>query len=93
MISLRIRAHHSWPEAVIGFPEAAEDAVRLTALAKLFGARRTCDGWVFTEAKGRKCWKIYNGGFTAESGRIVHPRTARAYAVPQALLVAEVVAP
>jgi len=91
MISIRIPKYHDWPEAVIKLPEIAseEDVLRLDRLAKFFAGRHTCDGWVFTEAKGRKCWKLFCGGFSVEAGRIVHPRATRVYSVPQAILAAE----
>lgn len=72
----------------------AEDRARLDALAPAFWGKRVSqpDSYVFTEARGRKCWQLWKAGFSAvpvpsvnHRACITHPRTRKTLTISEAM--------
>lgn len=71
-----------------------EDRARLDALAHVFWGRRVqqTDSYVFTEARGRKCWQLWQAGFSAvpvpsinHRACITHPRSEKIMTISQGM--------
>lgn len=71
-----------------------EDRARLDALAHVFWGRRVRqpDSYVFTEARGRKCFALWQAGFSAvpvpsvnHRACITHPRNRKILTISEAM--------